>query len=1106
MQKSSINSSQVHNGNGQNELNLNNSRVDRLELQQVTKHVVELAPDKIRQPLSNAISLITQGKQNDANLIISTLELTHSLNNEARVALVALKVLSDKSPESDAITLLLENKKSCHNPFVQDLIVASLIRKDVINEDFDVALERYLSTPEPGTLTNNLYLKWLADYQSIKDFYENNKLDLTEDTLVAIIYGYLRVSAVQEAKKVVESIRKKQDFPQLKKLDYLCRAAQLNNIFSGSHYWTINFEEKAILDSVIEDSKYFINCQEIDNNVISIICACLYNTNFEDFELVDLCVNNEDIQNKLPQEIKEQLLFLKFENPKVFSDQELAELLEAKSNPELSTSIADKIATDLKLSSLQFLYIQNLFNKKQLRELLAKGLIVDIDDEFTRSVCELKLSLIANKEPAEVTGISVLVDNLIQHIEKQGTKIQPPFLMEIAKGLQEKRLFEQAIKLIELGLPKEAWLSPLYDYYLELLFQSKQYNKLTKSLEFLSEVRWNFNCWALKVNLHQINTDLDSEIATLEHLIKHHEKNISVWCSLTHAYERAGAKTKIIDLSRQIPTILFEKPTDEAWKILFSMMRNGLFKFIEPFLLKWFIDSPETISKPLTDFALNGTINGVEYEFSDKVDNICSCYVLKTSQGKELIKLIIDGYEGKHSNLLDSQSPHAESLIQGTVGDTIHFGVEEFTIIEIVPPFLGAAWRIAPKIRTQQNDGSDAFQLIELPSGKDENIADSMAQIISKLTHTKQPNEIQRHSQLPIQIKGNWLFETNSLENVIQVILDKDCLKNQFPVTISESKNIVLDLYSVGFISLLGLYEACSFTERNYFITPITKSLLESWLEHSKKEHLRASVGAAGKLIVSNEKHILNQRLVKGVEFVLKNASLIQTQLEDIPIGLVKFEDFMDSSTFSSLCACSLFGYDYLSFDNSFVMLFKDSDLTFANANELYLESLDQLSLKGQQFNLYLLYMANVNVPVRYKTLTRLASTNRSEALSLIAQIIKGWKPNEPDNEKLFNLLSLFVLAGLRHKFFSKDIIADSVGTKLIFTALSCARLDKVEKGFTEDMVITLFIKVFEISPQEKRFWQFIKAHFDDFVICNFLDLEYINQEVIRLLTKQINS
>jgi hypothetical protein len=187
-------------------------------------------------------------------------------------------------------------------------------------------------------------------------------------------------------------------------------------------------------------------------------------------------------------------------------------------------------------------------------------------------------------------------------------------------------------------------------------------------------------------------------------------------------------------------------------------------------------------------------------------------------------------------------------------------------------------------------------------------------------------------------------------------------------------------------------------------------------------------------------------------------------------------------------------------------MLFKDSDLTFANANELYLTSLDQLSLEEQQSNLYLLYMANVNVPVRYNTLTRLASTNRSEALSLIAQIIKGWKPNARDGESFINLLSLLVLAGLRHKLFSENIMADSAGTKLIFTALSCARLDKVEKGFIEDMVIALFMKVLEISPQEKRFWQFIKAHFDDFVICNFLDLEYINQEVIRLLAKRINS
>ncbi|CAM2920538.1 hypothetical protein [Pseudoalteromonas distincta] len=1105
MQERNIYVSQKHNGMGNNELTLKDNEFNNFELQQVTQHVIELAPDNIRKPLSNAISFIAQGNQNDADLIISTLEATNSLNHEASVAILAFKVLSSKTPDPEFIKTLVENKSHCQNPFVLDLLITAQLKNDVAKGNLDTALERYEDSSSTGNLTNNFFLRWLANCESIQRFYDINRLDLTDETLIAIAYGYLRVGALNDAASVIDKLNAVQELPHVKKLAYLCSAAKLNRIFNERHYWIIDINEKKILDEVIEESKNYIKNQEIDNNIINVVSFCLYHTDCKDRELVELCFANDDTLNQFPKDVSEQLQFIKSGDPNVFGNKGLVELQEARSNSEVKASITKKIKDELKINSLQYHNILDLFSKEQLRKLLDVGLDVDSDDEFTKRVCKLRLTLIANDNSADSSSAITLVNSVIQDLEESGKTILPPTLLSIARGLHEHKLFEQAIKLIELGLPREAWLSPLYDFYLELLFQTKQYGKLTKTLGSITEAGWNFNCWALRVNLHQVNGDLNAEISTLEHLVESYKNNVSLWNTLTSAYERADAKSKIIELPHLIPTALFEKPTSDAWRILFSFMKNGLFKFIEPIVLRWFVEDPETISEAITNFALQGTFNGVEYDFSHTVGNIRSCYVLRDAKGKERLKLIIDGYDGKHSNLLDSQSPHAQSLLRCTVNDTIQFGVEEFTITEIAPPFLGAAWRIAPKIRAQQNDGSDAFQLLELPSGEDNNIADSMAQIISKLKPKKEPNEIQKHPQLPIQIKGYWLSETDAFESAVQTIIDKDCLKNQFPVTISESKNIVLDLYSVGFISLLGLYEVCSFTDRNYFITPITKSLLESWLEYSKKEHLRASVGAAGKLIVSNEKHILNQRLVKGVEFVLKNASLIQTQLEDIPIGLVKFEDFMDSSTFSSLCACSLFGYDYLSFDNNFVMLFKDSDLTFANANELYLASLDQLSLKEQQFNLYLLYMANVNVPVRYKTLTRLASTNRSEALSLIAQIIKGWKPNEPDNERFFNLLSLFVLAGLRHKFFSKDIIADSVGTKLIFTALSCARLDKVEKGFTEDMVITLFIKVLEISPQEKRFGQFIKAHFDDFVICNFLDLEYINQEVIRLLRKQIN-
>ncbi|MEQ2352635.1 tetratricopeptide repeat protein [Pseudoalteromonas piscicida] len=1105
MQDRNLYASQTHTGNGNNELTFQESEIARFELQQVTQHVIELAPDRIRKPLSTAISLITHGKQQDAALIISALESTNSLNHEASVALAALRVLSDKNPDSEDVKNLLENKKSCHNSFVIDLIVASLIRNDIINEEFDIALERYESISSPGNLTNNFYLKWLAEYKNIQKFYESNKLDLTTDTLIAIVYGYLRVDAVQDATKIVNRMKGKQELPHVRKLAYLCIAAQLNGIFGKAHYWTISTKEKSIVEKVIEESKHYIRSQDVDSNVINIVSACLYNTDFEDEELIELCLTKDGIQNKLPQEIEEQLHFIKSRDPKVFSDEELTKLLEAKSNPELRASIADKITKELKLNSLQYLYIQNLFTQEQLRNLLDQGLTVDSDDEFTKNVCKLRLFLIANEHSTELSVLNDLVNYVIQDIEKIGKIILPPLLLNIARGLQKHKLFEQAIKLLELCLPKEAWLSPLYDYYLDLLFQTKQYGKLTKALDFITEASWNFNCWALKATLHRINGDLGAEISSLEHLVKRHENNISVWHSLTSAYERAGAKTKIIELSRQIPTALFDKPTDEAWQILFSMMRNGLFNCIEPVVLKWFVEDPETISAPITDFALMGQFNGVEYDFSHTVGNIRSCYVLKNAQGKVLTKLIVDEYEGKHSNLLDSQSPHAQSLIQSTVGDAMQFGVEEFTVQEIVPPFLGAAWRIAPKIRTQQNDGSDVFQLIELPSGEDENIAESMANLLSKLTPEDEQNEIQRHPQLPIQIKANWLFETNNFESAIQITLDKDCVKNQIPETISDSKNLVLDLYSVAFISLLGLYKTRTFTDRNYFITSITKSLLETWLEHSKKEHLRASLGAGGKLLVSNEKHILNQRLVKGVEFILENTSLIQTQLEDIPINLVKFEDFMDTSTFSSLCACSLLGYDYLSFDHNFVMLFKDTNLAFANAHGLYLTSFDQLSFKEQQLSLCLLYTANVNVPVRYKTLTNLAITNRPEALSLIAHIINGWKPNSKDSDSFLNLLALLVLAGIRQRFFSKNIIDESIGAKLVFTALSCARLDTVEQGYIEDLIITLFIRVLELSPQSERFLKFIQTHLEAFATCNFLDIEYMNQVVQNHFRKLAN-
>ncbi|CAM4047052.1 hypothetical protein [Pseudoalteromonas byunsanensis] len=1097
MDNQSFTATQLHLGNGANKVNITESKIENLELHQISKHVIELAPHNIQKPVSEAITMIFQGKQKEADLIISTLELTNALDHEATTALLALKALSAQEHiDSRIIECLIQNKQSCTTGFVLDIVVAALIKNDISNGFADAARERYKSVSTPGTLTNNFYFKFLADYNELSHYYENNKLDLTTSSRISISYGYLRLNFVNHANQVLDLIKNQIHLPHVRKQFFLCKAIRLNDIFSRKHYWTISIEDKAHVDDVILQSIELIQAQDVDNSVANAISACLLNTGFENKHLINLCLSNEKVLNKLHSDVQAQLLFSKHKDPNVFNDKDFSEALNANKDAELKASLIKRIRKELKINVAQYFNIHNILSKDELKELLGLGLDIDFKDDFTKDVYKLDLYILASDEYNNRKNIAFLAKRLIKASEEQNKKIHPPTLLHIIQGLEKVKLIELALQLIELHVEKGTWLSPLYEFYLEFLLQIKQYKKLTDILESIPQSCWTFNCWAITVNIHQVDGSISEEVDTIKLMAKKYRDNMSVWRSLISAYERAGEKQKIIDLTNEIPTELFQNPCDASWYILFSFMRCGLFNYVEPIILRWFVDAPDAMSVPITNFALEGTIANIDYNFSHKVNNICECYVLKSAHGKLHIKLVVDGYNGKHSNIIDSNSPLAQKLLLSKVGDNVEHGIEDLIIQEIVPPFLGAAWRIAPKLRTVQNDGSDAFQLIELPSEKEEDFIESMKAIISKLEPSEEPSILQAHPDLPIQIKGFWSNSAALVDGVIQTMLDHNCVKNLIPSTDNDSNHLVLDLYSSIFISITSLHKTQLFKEKSYYITEETLFLLEAWLERSQKEHMRVSLGSNRDLIIADETHFLNQRLISGIEFILSISSIIQSKLKDTPLSIVKLEQYLDRSTFSSLCASSSYGYDYLSFDHNFVMLLKDTNLQCHNAQAYYLNLSEQLTLKEQQLNLNLLFSINLTVPVKYQTLMRLALTNNPDALQLISKIIRSWKPCLDDMEIFLRFLAFVISAGAKFKYFSKNIIDINIGSTLIYTALSCACSSKAPEAFTEDLMVDLITKTLSLSPQNDNYMQFLFHQFIDFSACNFLDISYINQKL----------
>lgn len=1103
MHRKELSACQIHLGDGSNSLSVSTtSGIDKVELNQVSKQIISLAPDNIHAPVTKAIGYITSENFELADVIIATLESTNSLNFEANLAIKSLKLLCSKAPNILEVDELAQAKYLSKSPLVLDLITAVQMRSDTLIGEPEKAKERYQKIELHGEISVNLYYRSLAEKSELIEYYDKNKIELSLTKLISLAYGLIRTDTVEYIEKISKDLNKYRELPHVSKVILLCNAIKINSSFFEKHFWYFSKKEKNLLDQVLHQIKDEIRNNNIDDNFAQIVAVFLHNTDFMDKELVNLSSSSPKLINKLPLEVKEYLEFLESEDIEALSSSRFKSQVQLQNDPKTKESSKLKVQETLLLSALEYQFIEELFSNEEIKDLLDEGLSVEAEEDIVKSVCKLRLSLVSSPKNSESRiAIEALAKPTFDKYRNEFINLRPELLIEISKGLAARELPELSLNYIDSVFREDIWFSPFIDSYIDVLSDLAQFSKLEKILNSYSKEEWSFNGWTKKIRLLQENNDLEGEVKVLEHLNNFYKENLSVWANLLVAYEKLGWVEKIRSVKTEIPKSVFYPPSIHAWQAFFILIKNGDFEFVEPIIMDLFVSDPDSTSGPLTDLTLSLTLHGGDscYKPSDKLCRYGLCYILRGKKGQKLTKLIVDDYKGNHACILDSSSPNAELLAHKKVGDQVSFGIDEYEIIEITPPFLGAAWRIAPSLRSALNDGSDAFQLIELPTEK--NAVESMTEALAKLTPKKDPSIIHNHPLLPIQVKGKLLGSIDLVESALQVTLDHSCVKNGMTHLGNISQNMILDVYSAVFISISGIFHAPSFLNTKYFMTPQTESAIQSWLVGSKKTVGRAGISDEGTLFLNDAKHPLNIKIIEGLEFLLENSSACNPQLIDLPIDLVKMKEFVDISTFSSLSASLSLGFDFLSFDTQLRSVVAEPKISFSNAQSFYLTLFDELTLSDKKFCLTILHDIKLNAPVQYKTLVDLIITNDPSSLLLVANLLQSFKINVNQLQDVMDVLALVAFSGIRQCYFADNIIDRGIGEKLLFSAFASVIVPCGDERYMEDLVAELIIRVIEKCTFSKRFTSFGLRMIEDFIHGYFLDMTYIKKIIEMKLT-----
>lgn len=1022
---------------------------------------------------------------------ISALEADVQLLLKVLKVKAALINTPDLPSKNDLLTLL---KYDALPEDVREVVSSILIDLESRTSE-RLARERYSDLQIRGVYTKEVFYERLAHKEELNDSYRSSKVyDLSEQELTGLVRGAIRVEDFTLAFEIAQFLNEHLSSSNSAVL-LLYTEASLLSTKKQQHYVSLSKQQKSNIDKLIIHLLTSITDKD-DRRHIAILIHLLHLTDYSDRRLYDLGKLHIDKIREMSPVCAE---YIGHRSEGVSSPTNNIELISDSLNLE-------------QFARLDFAIQNEQIKVNTVNTWIDRGGAVRTGDDYVNSFFDLYLraSLCSDNNKKEVQLLNEKAQRFFELDSERFVRINPHGMLRLCEKFIALGLPLNTVKYLTPFLSDEAWVSPIFECYLDALFASEKFDLFFSKIKHLDAEDKTESICLREAQVYERLNKYELSIQSTRSAIKLSPNNPYSWHLLLYASRANGHnKEELRNIVFEIPKVIFSTYNDSKIPLVNEIATYVDINLADRILVDWFAQNPVKVATALTQIYFNSLRNRPAVTNNPYELLHCCDGVTYTDGFETCTRLLVRDVDSTHPLLLDIESPLGQTL--NGMQEGTKSGV--YTMLERLPSYV-AAFRHAADMRHKGNDGTDAFRMFSVPTDEEEFIPYFESILKSYSSQEKRMAETLLNPKIPLTMRGHYTDKGSPVQGAIMHLSSCESTQYMGLFTGGEEQpdKVIIDVYTAVYLSLIGFASCIVNFNIELVLCQHTKRVLESWVEDVlKDDYMSMGVSEQGLYRITSEDIQRNSLdLIQGLKTLLKYANVEALKPVDTPELLVKIRDLMDETVYSTFQLSVANDIPLLCIDHLMIELAHRSGWPVANMNSFVMRSLNSLSLKERkksiQFNLY----SGTPVSILYQDIIELSRS-----------------PDPADTYLVFKFMEKYGdtidATGSSLSFFT-DIVRNVTAVAYIDGAIlgggravnprydgyveyvfnSCCRLAmKILVGDTaEQRFARLIYSVIDTPSLVQRYKQFISRLASEFAVGHFLDFDACNEALVSFQNK----
>ncbi|WP_421671452.1 hypothetical protein [Rahnella sp. EDr1-12] len=1097
------NTTQTHYGDGDNVLG---GKID-YNIENANFYIGKstVIPGDLKLPIQEILKLVSNRNTDDARDKLNFISSITNLSDEVHWLLNLIDVRCDLIDDANSQVDLGNLQRiisSSNDLMIKDFAISLALRASLIQEGEVEARNRLMAYSISGNYSKAVVLELFSNKQELLALVEK-KYNLSEEELIGLIAGLMRVGVSDEASKLAKYLKINYESHNSEVIYFYAQAVALNPYLKNCDYWVLSQIMKNKVDELTNNIVTFMSDYHgRDIRLFNIIVPLYIFTKERNVVLRNLCLDNLDFIEKVHKDFAKEFKSI-FLETSFDESNKISVAKRCKNDSAYRVEFVRNASNMSEVDISYFLLAKEVMTSNELYIWALKGLEIKGSHSDLESSLYRLLVLLVIKENEKISDV---ISKVLESEEDLYETVSSITILLISDMLCEIELQYDACEIMAkyVGDRKKLWCSPFVIQYLINLYSCARY-----------------------LNFHDFEKDISDADkpdfiyyqlieSYLYHYLPKSAEAVFPRVNNSKDLEFIGLKLRTLDLLGEEAEVEKEvdafdcstvcSPSPSLYILLSILSKLRRFDIIEIVSINLFIINPENHSKFVSDVGNNLIIGAQRGEHTPSYNlGNCICGFQYDDSGSTLTKLIIKNNQKQSQYFLGDSSLIAMSLLSATPGIKTRVGNKLITLHEKIPPYV-AVYRLANTIRHESNDGSDGFQIIKLPDEPEK----MLESLISLLPQNTDKQVIDFSDRVFLGLQTSLLDKSDPIKSSLRLLTQK---KSKYIEFINDGsplgKIICTDFITVVYLCLSSLSQ--HFVNQGVEIHLIKEDIesIHAWLNNiSDANYMSMNIGGDGQVLITTPEqiNIAFKGFIKNLKAILPSLVPLDLQITNSPKEFSILAKVATTNYLKFLYALKNTSLKFLTIDTqlaSYVHACFGSDLS--NTNSIFLDAAREVTFSSREEGVQLHCVSEFPYSLPQFDFMNLSSSKTDSHGLYISALINKYSGNYNDKIEM-NTFMRSVFYSYLNKALATDLMGNVVLPKnntyevnpygynidKVFNACCNAIVRTKEKASSEEK-LSVFIICLTYNLRSSIMHKLISQLASNFAFGHFMDIRKIN-------------